>query len=845
MKTFLQLFAAFFLSITSAIAQDHPDTLRYKTVAAGPEYKRSSFYKWLWGTNRRKEWITPIKVPVMYLDTLRGGVKEFKIGGGHQSKSLHIKTADGKEYALRSADKTLNYFLPDIVKHTFIQHLANDEISMSHPYGAMAVPLMAQAAGLPHTIPQFVWIPKQPALDSLNAVYGDRLYLFEQRPAGNWSDADNLGNFKKFISSEEMMDKIFEDHDRKVDQDAFIKARLFDMIIGDWDRHLDQWKWGTVEDGDEKFYKPVATDRDQAFFYFNGLLLKPAISASGQKYLQPFDYKIKDVTAIERRFLDRLLTNEATLEQWQTQARNLQQLLTDNAIESSVKLLLPEIFAISGNDMIAKIKSRRDHLEEYATQYYYFLAKEVEIVGTRQNEYFEVNRLNDNETAVNLYKINKKGEKKDSAFYHRVFKTGETEEIRLYGLSGEDVYNISGKVNNGIRIRIIGGDKKDSVIDNSNVRTIVYDDRNNTFIKGPKTKLRLSDSTDHTFNYDYYLPDKKGISPLLSYNNEDRLFVGIGYNAVRHKWRRLPFASKQNFGVHYSISQNAFAVFYNVLFPNLFGKWDLNWNATIDAVRWTNFYGLGNETPFTTKDVNFNRMRNIDEVGTLGIQRKFGKSTINISGFVETVKIINDPDRFIAKVFAPVNPGVFNTNTYTGGQLAYKVVLLNDSIVPTKGVAFFGNASYTQNLHGSQSFGNYSGIVQFYIPFISKFSLSVRSGGATTSGDPMFYQMPHIGGADDLRGYKRERFWGRSTFFNSNELRFITNIRTYALNGKIGLTVFYDDGRVWMPSEVSNTWHTDYGFGLLLAPFNKLLANIAYGISNEAKVIQVRLIKSF
>ena len=161
---------------------------------------------------------------------------------------------------------------------------------MSHPYSALGVPLMAQAAGIPHTYPQYLWVPKQPSLDSLNKKYGDKLYLFEQRPAGDWSNADNLGNFKKFIGSDELLDKMYRDNGVQVDQLAFAKARLFDMLTGDWDRHWDQWKWGMIEKGDQKIYEPIPTDRDQAFFKDNGVLLKTVISAAGQKYLQPFDY---------------------------------------------------------------------------------------------------------------------------------------------------------------------------------------------------------------------------------------------------------------------------------------------------------------------------------------------------------------------------------------------------------------------------------------------------------------------------------------------------------------------------------------------------------------------------
>ena len=826
----------------AVIAQNNPDSSRYKTTPAGAEYKRSSFYQWLWGTNYRKEWTTPVTFPIAKLDTLRGGIVKYKIGGGHQSKSLHLTNKQDNEYALRSVDKTLDILLPKIFHHTFIHHIANDQISMSHPYGALGVPLMAQAAGLPHANPQFLWVPKQPAFDTLNAVYGDRLYLFEERPSGDWSGADNFLNFKKFIGSDELLEKIYEDHDNQVDQVAFAKARLFDMIIGDWDRHLDQWKWGKKENDEQSIYIPIPTDRDQAFSTHNGVLLKTAISAAGQKYLQPFDYTIKDVTIVERRFLDRLLTNHLLLNDWLTEVKSLQQALTDNVIENSVKQMPAEIFAISGNEIVAKLKSRRNHLQEYATTYYNFLAKEVEIVGSKKSELFEVNRINDNEISVNLYKINKDGERKTKPYYSRVFKEGETKEIRLYGLSGNDVYHING--NAGIKIRIIGGDEQDSVFNNSNTKIHVYDDAKNNFL-GSKIKRHLSDSTDHTFNYDAYRYDKKGIKPLVGYTNEDPFFIGLGYGITHHKWRKLPFAYKQDIGVKYSISQKAFSVFYQGLFPGLIGKWDLLLNADYDAVRWVNFYGIGNETKLTTKDIKFNRIRSKELTGSIGLEKKFGKSTINISGFFQNVKLINDTARFVAKKIAPTQPDIFNTNNYAGGSLNYKIALLNDSIIPTAGFSFAANASHFQNLTQSQSFQRYSGIVNFYIPLISKFSLAIRGSGGTVTGNPLFYQLPHIGGADDLRGYRRERFWGKTVFANSNELRFITNLRSYIMNGKIGFTVFYDEGRVWQPAETSNTWHTDYGAGLLLAPFNKLLANIAYGISNEKKMVQLRIIKSF
>jgi hypothetical protein len=458
--------------------------------------------------------------------------------------------------------------------------------------------------------------------------------------------------------------------------------------------------------------------------------------------------------------------------------------------------------------------------------------------------FFEINSSGNNQITLNVYKINKEGENKNTPYYSRIFKADETDEIRLYGLSGNDVFKING--NTGINIRIIGGDKNDSIINNSNRKVHVYDDEKNNYIKGSNIRLHLSDSTDHTFNYDTYIPDKKGISPLLGYSREDRIFVGLGYKALTHKWRKLPFASKHAAGIRYSITQKAISVFYKGLIPSFIGKSDLILNADYDAIRWLNFYGIGNETLLTTLDKTFNRTQSKQILGDIGLQRKFGRNVLTALGFFENIEFINDADRFLAKNFAPTQPKIFETNNYAGGRLNYKFFHFNDPVVPTAGFSFSGDASHYQNLTiNNKNFQKYKGAAQVYIPLISKFSIGIRATAETVNGNPQFYHLPNIGGASNLRGFRRERFYGKTAFSNSNDLRFITNLRSYIMNGKIGFNVFYDQGRVWQPTENSDTWHTDYGAGFLLAPFNKLFANITYGISKETRLLQVRIIKPF
>ncbi|MEJ7611374.1 MAG: hypothetical protein WKF88_09385 [Ferruginibacter sp.] len=854
MQPFLQkilLLTFILLCFNTAFAQQKnatADTLKFKTVSAGPQYKRSGFYQWLWGRNYRKEWIEPVQFPVLFLDTLKGGLLSYKEGGSKQSKALHLKTAGDKEYTLRSVDKSLDKVIPKIFQNTFLADIVNDQVSMSHPYGALGVPGLAKAIKVRHTMPKYYYLPAQPALDSLNSKYAGAVYLFEQRPKGNWAEADNFGNFSDFDDTDDMLKKILKNNDHSVDQPAFVRARLLDMLIADFDRHADQWKWGVKKEGNKTIYVPIPTDRDQAYFKHNGVLLNTVIAVSGMKFLQSYDNKIKDVEAYAyvNRILDRPLTNKMRLPEWEAIAADIQLLMTDSVIEEAIQQMPPEIYAIRGKDLIEKMKSRRSKLPGYAKEYYLLMAKEAEVIGTKGSEYFELNHLPNDEFILNIYPI-QSGVKQAEPFYSRVFSGNETKELRLYGISGNDVFKITGDPNKKTDLRIIGGDQRDSVINEvgpGENKLYVYDNRNNYFNKNSNTVFRLSaDSAVHEYNYNSFKADKKGFSPHIGYNDADRIYLGIRYTVLDYKWRRLPFASKHTFDVDYSPLQNAFSGTYTGVFPKLLGKkWDLLTKANYDRVRWINFYGLGNETPNITDDRNFYRLRTEEASANVGVSRFIGNSNINISGFYQMVKIIKDDERFVAKSLSPVLPGIYERDNYAGVNVAYSLADVKDSVLPQKGITFSLNARHTQNFkENDKSFQTYSGLLQFFIPLSRKFSFAVKNGATTMSGTPEFYQYPSLGETYNLRGFRRERFSGKTTYFNNVEFRFIDKVKTYLFNGKGGLMAFVDNGRVWLPGEKSNQFHTTYGGGILLAPFNLVSAAITYGISKEEKMLQFRL----
>lgn len=851
-KIYISLFI--FLAAQKPInGQMQKDTGNTVTMPASEKYYKSKFYKSLWGEHYRKEWHTPVRFKITSLDTLTGGLVPYQTGGGRQSKTLRLRDKDQREYVLRSIDKSLGKALPEILRGTFIESFANDQVTFSHPYGAVIIAPLADDADIYHTKPKLYFVPKQEALKSFNDTSGNTLYLFEERPDEDWSTASHLGHSKKIISTENMFENILEDNDNTIDQKAYVRARLFDMIIGDWAKHEDQWRWASFKEDKKTSYVSIPRDRDNSLTKFDGTLLNMLKGMAGTKYLQTFTPKIPDVVTFnhQARYQDHHLINELTLEDWLTIANDLKKRITDADIDAAVKNLPPEVYALNGPVIGANIKSRRNGLDTYAKNYYLYLSDEVEITGSAKHELFEVKRLSDNETQIQISKITDKGNSKEPPYFSRIFNNAETKEIRLYGINGNDEYKISGQVNNSMKVRLIGGPGKDVYADESVVTnygsTHIYDNFDNEIKKSKATHLHLSrDTMVHAYKYDYFKLDKKGISPIVFYSNEDRIYAGLAYKYQKQKWRKEPFAAQHYIDVKYSFAQNAFSSTYKSIFTEALGKWDVNLFANYDFVRWTNFFGLGNENLITTKNRDFNRVRSRQFVGKIGLQRVFNKrQRITVNPFYQSYDIINDTARYLAKTFPAVLPETYTAKQFAGAEFEYLYQNINDSILPTRGFNFLAKAYFSHNVkEKNRNLGKFGLETNVYLPLSKKISLAIKAGGATLTGKPEFYQYNIVGGNETLRGHQRDRFYGNSTAYNQNELRWISDVRSYLYNGKIGFFVLYDVGRTWLDGEKSSTWHTGYGGGIILSPFDKITLSVAYAVSTGDNNIHVKLLKA-
>jgi hypothetical protein len=490
--------------------QETPETIDSVTVKAGKHYKKGFLHRLFWGTHYRPVWNAPVTVPVLDMSTVKGGLKVDDIGGGFQTTSVKLVDSTGFTYALRSLDKDPIGVVPEFWRKTVVANILRDQTTAINPYASLVVPVLAKAAHIPHSTPSLYYVkPNDTSFGKYTDKISNRLMMLEEKYNDKRSLTPMFGDAVDIVDSKKLLNERFGDSNHFIDQLAFAKARLFDLLIHDWDRHEGQWEWAKYEKGKENFYRPIPKDRDNVFFHFQDGIIPWIFSRNWAiRKFESFDKDFNDVKAlmINSEFIDQRALSQVTRQQLDSLAKQLQIEITDAVIEQATSRFPDSVYKLIGESTTEKLKSRRDQLPLAAKLFYENLAKEVLVIGTDKEDKFEVKRLNDQETEVIVYR-----KSDDKVTYRRIFNTSETKHIKLVGLAEDDEFILSGKVNKGILVSIQGGRGEDEIDNASNVKgrskkTRVYDTKIGTKLNGgPDTKdNRKNDVRIHGFDREGY-----------------------------------------------------------------------------------------------------------------------------------------------------------------------------------------------------------------------------------------------------------------------------------------------------------------------------------------------------
>ncbi len=677
------------------------------------------------------------------------------------------------------------------------------------------------------------------------------VFLFEERPAGNRDDIESFERSEKIVNTPKVIDKTQSDHDHLVDQKAVVRARLFDIFINDWDRHDDQWRWATFKKDKKTIYRPIPRDRDQVYFVNEGVIMWFASRSFIMPKFQGFDYTIDDVKGLgfNARYFDRSFMTEPNLEDWTSIANDIQSAVTDTIIQQAIQSLPSNIYDSTGVEIENKLISRRDLLQDYAAEYYKFLSKAVDVVGTKERELFKVNRFEDGNTLVQVYALSDKKGKVKEQLYSREFKYDETNEIRLYGLKGKDSFKLNGTGKKGIKVRIIGGKGNDSIIDESKVRglgnkTLVYDrkDKNNIIVKSGETGLRLSKKKSvNTYDRKQFKYNKTTPLLVVGYNVDDGIFLGGGIKLNRYNFRD---STEHTIKGNLAFQTGAFAISYKGLITSISRTFDLAIDADISIPRNVdNFYGLGNNTEKITKDKNYYRVRYQYVWANPRLKQTINDQfNYSFGAFYQYFKVTDTAGRYIGDIYPKyLDSAAYLSHHYAGINAMFNLDTRSDKVLPKRGVYWDTDiGGYYSIREEGKNFIKIRSDLSFYLSFRKdpRVVFAFRFGGASNIGDYEFYYANFLGARTNLRGFRSNRFAGDHSFYQNTEMRIkLMNIKSYIFNGQTGIFIFNDIGRVWIDGEDSKRWHDGYGIGVWLTPFDFTALSLAYSRSKEENLI--------
>jgi hypothetical protein len=791
-------------------------------IAVHPSYlKVSGVHRWFFGTNYRKEWAAKVKLPFIRISEIQGGLVPVKEGGGMQSKSLRLADKSGKEWVIRSVEKTPDKLLPDNLKGTFAVDWVDDAMSAQHPFSALIMPPLAEAAGVYHTNPIIGVVAPDNALGDYKNQFSGMVVLLEERePAG---ESDN---------TPKMIKELNEDHDNRFDGEQFLRARLLDVLTGDWDRHEDQWRWVIEKNGKDKVYRAVPRDRDQVFHVNQGLF--PSVAAL--PWINPmfgnFDGEIASIKYLlyKTKFLNGYPDAQLSYPEYMQIVNTFVAAETDEVLEAGLKRLPPEIYGIRHADLFAKLKKRRDNIPAAMVAYYKFISRIRDIRTSDKSEQVTITDEPGNDLRVVIVKLDKSGQFKDTLM-NRVYNHDLTKEIRLYVGDGDDQVSVR-RANSPIRLRVIGG--------KGNKNFDVRQAAGNLKVYNGKDSLDTRFVPVNPYNV---------LMPLATaaINADDGFLLGLGFRYKQMDgFRKLPYTSIQQLMVSHSFATAAFRIRYSGEWLQAVGKADLLLQAYLQAPDNTmNFFGRGNETVLNKFENyrTYHRTRYDTYQFDPALRWRTGEGTAISAGPSIQFYHLNRDDNQGRLINQPAFINSYDSLTvdrdkaHAGLQINLVSNKRNNDVLPSSGYYLNVNIQgYTGLNHYSRSFLQIRPEFTYYQRLNAKGTIVIsdRIGGGLTAGDAAFYQSMFLGGQGNLLGYLQNRFAGEHMVYNNFQARLkLFNIASYILPGQLGLTGFYDAGRVWEKGEHSDKWHQGTGAGVYFAPAGLTIVQLLAGHSTE------------
>lgn len=796
-----------------------------KSVTAGPEYKATPTLRRWFGEGYRDVWTTPVDVPVLNLKTEGGGLEPVRQVGGLQTAGLAMRGADGKSYTFRSLHKEPERLLPEEWRGSWPAKLLRDATSATHPGAGVMLPVLAEAAGVPHTTPRLVVMPDDPALGTFRETFANQVGTLEEYPTAGAGGRSGFAGATEIVSTANLWTRWLAGASDRIDSRAFLRARILDLFVENYDRRRGQWRWMRIPG--KTGWQPLPEDPDMAFVRHNGLIVasmrsrQPRLLEFSDKYSGNLEGPTSNAAEV-----DRWLLADVDGSVYDELAKELQAAWSDEVI-NRVTANLPEPWRALDNGALAEaLKARRAALPAYVHRFYRYLAERVDVHLTDQDDRVVIHTGADGTT------VTATAADASIPYYTRRFNAKDTSEVRIYLHGGADRVERTGP-SGSIHVRVIAGPGSKDV-DSKEARTEVWAD------PGQVTGTRVARRGTWTnpapvADAPWLEPRNFGTwtlwQPTAWYAPDLGVVLGASLTHTTYGFRSVPAAKEQTIRGGYAFGSTSGKLEYDGLFRRAGSSRAFSLNAFGSGIEEINFFGLGNETA----KVHRSEYRSQQTVFSLTPAVRAGSSRLSLTVGPELLysNSGDEPGTVLAEQ-SPYGTGAFN-------RLAVRASIEGDTrnktraslfdvatgtttgespdLPPGKGIRVVGSTFVAPALMDvATSYGGIDGSVAAYVG-TSSVQLAGRVGGARLFGDYPWFDAAFLGGRTD-RGFRSHRYAGDGSLYGNVELRTYIGPPVFAsiFPVRFGLVGFADVGRVWLSGEDSQRWHPSAGGGVLLKP---------------------------
>ena len=786
------------------------------TIAANPKLHASGLHRFLFGSLWRDVWTTPVKVEIMNLDSSAGSLTFdrmlLRTHQGNVTRSLLFKDKNGNAHTFTLINQDSNSSFPPELSDLLPQDIIDDQKSTLNPFASLIVAPILQVTGLAFRDTRLISLPNDKHGKDYNIQTGGRLGILE----GPWHApfTNNMPHQTDLFETSSMLESLENDLHNKADELQYLKARLIDILLGDWDRSPDQWCWLKVQTPENIIWEPVPLTHRQALNRLNGLL--PTLAGLAFPQLEHCGENISSVENITLtgRALDRRLLISYPKQTWDSLATWIQNQISDSVLMKAISNLPVPIGEKEGKSILHLLQARRAQLPKAADEFYKLSSAYVEISGSNKAERAEIRRIGKHMVSVAMYDC---VDTSHIPVYHRLFHDDYTKEIRLLLLDGDDSTIIEGEKNGTMKIIVDGGNGKNTLLDNS--RSVF-------------STLNLLSSSDVDFyNNDPVSLTKKvnntqgirdwgnewSFSPWLDINPDDGLFIGGGPLFTEYGYRMEPYTEQIGGRAGLATKTGRYRFDATGEFRDWFAGVTTFLQLHASQLDLSNFFGLGNKTSYS---------HSLDRAGFYKVDQRqiyfhaelgFTMTTNTRAEIGSTVKLIdNNPKP--STLLDTLQLSYYNKSlTFLNLSARIQADTRDAEKLPTRGFTMKADASYLPKIFdNTDTFTKLKCEVRTYFTpvNIQTVTIALRAAGEKIWGNHPFFESAFLGGNESLRGFERQRFAGDASLMGGVELRARVTQIPFLIPLWTGISGFSETGRVFFDGEQSNRWHSAIGGGV-------------------------------